>query len=239
MIQDNLHISKSEGTEGILLEKLKELKNSGFLNVTAKGNGRFGLTIEEHLGIAPNCDRTPDFLDIELKTKIGNSLQTLFSLAPTKYTGCSNKSELISQFGRQDEERERLSLFTTFGCKPNNLGFSLSVIGDSVIVKNMDKSILEYKSEKINDSLLLKHKKTAYIKLTKCVNNGVEQCKIDSVFMCKEPSITLFLRLVELGKVNLEFSMYIKNGKLRDYGFSWRIRNEAISYLYLYSTKLI
>lgn len=239
MLIENVDTENPRRSEYILLDQLSILKNRGYIDVTANGNGRFGLTIEQFLGIVQNSDKQPDFFGIELKTKVSNTLQTLFSLAPTAYIGCQNKRDLVDKFGIHDEEKNRVSLFSTFGVKQNNRGFSLSIESDVIIVNNHGEAILEYEISKIKDSLLKKHKKTAYINLSKSVNDGVEQCKIDDVYLCEEPSIEKFIKLVELGKVRFELSMYVKGGKLKDYGPFWRVQSQNISELYEFNKKVI
>jgi len=239
MFTESLDNESPERIKAILFSKLRILKDSGFINVTAKGNGRFGLTIEQCLGISQNGDKKPDFFGIEIKTKTSNNLQTLFSLAPTSYIGCNDKRELITKFGSNDEEKNKISLYSTFGTNRNNRGFNLSIEDGVIIVKNQGKSILEYELSNIENSLLNKHQTTAYINLSKTILDGCEQCKIESVVVCEKPSIENFVKLVESDKIRFELSMYIKDGKLKDYGPFWRIRNEEISNLYSFSEKVI
>ena len=52
----------------ILFRKLQELSDRGSIPVTKTGAGRFGLAIEEALGIPQNSDKAADFMGIELKT---------------------------------------------------------------------------------------------------------------------------------------------------------------------------
>jgi hypothetical protein len=239
MFTESLDNESPERIKAILLAKLRILQGTGFINVTAKGNGRFGLTIEQCLGILQNADKRPDFFGIEIKTKTSNNLLTLFSLAPTSYIGCNDKRELITKFGTNDEKKNRLSLFSTFGTDQNNRGFSLSIEDDAIIVKNQGNPILEYNLSNINNSLLAKHQKTAYINLAKTNIEGCEQCKIESVVLCEEPSIENFVKLVASDKIRFELSMYIKDGKLKDYGPFWRIRSEEVPNLYTFSEKVI
>ena len=239
MNTESLDNESPERIKAILLAKLRKLQNHGFINVTARGNGRFGLTIEQSLGIIQNNDKGPDFHGIEIKTKTSNTLQTLFSLAPTSYISCNNKRELITKFGTNDEKKKRLSLFSTFGINQNNRGFSLSIEDNVIIVKNQGTPILSYNLSNINNSLLKKHQKTAYIYISKTTNDGCEQCKIERVVLCEEPSIENFVKLVVSDKIRFELSMYVKDGKLKDYGPFWRIRSEEISNLYAISEKVI
>lgn len=239
MLIEDLNTKHSKCVEDILLDKLNTLKDRGYIDVVANGNGRFGLTIEQCLGISPNSSKNPDFGGIELKTKVGNSLQTLFSLAPTVYLGCKDKRDLVDNFGVYDEKKDRVSLFSTFGVYQNNRGFRLSTESDAIIISNQEKAILKYDVSDIETSLINKHKKTAYINMSKSVHNDVEQCKIDNVFLCEQPSIGKFMDLINSGDVKFEFSMYVKDGRLKDYGTYWRVRNKHVNELYELSRKVI
>jgi len=53
------------------------------------------------------------------------------------------------------------------------------------------------------------------------------------VFYCKWPSILNFVDLVAEGKINLDFTLSAKDGKIRDHGFLWRIQQESLEELYL------
>ena len=93
--------------EKILANKLQEISQLGPLQVSHKGSGRFGLTIEEALGIPQNSSKAADFMGIELKTKSDSSLQTLFSRTPTRYVEDANKKEMFARHSYKDEKRDR------------------------------------------------------------------------------------------------------------------------------------
>jgi hypothetical protein len=76
MFTEKLKNESPANIKSILLSKLRILKDRGFINVSAKGNGRFGLTIEQCLGISQNGNNKPDFFGIEIKTKTSNNLQS-------------------------------------------------------------------------------------------------------------------------------------------------------------------
>ena len=109
-----------------LVRKLKNLCRKGYLPVVGKGAGRFGLTLEHNLNIPQNSSKDPDFMGIELKTKRGGSLQSLFANKPTEYVDCEDKRDLIEKHGYFDEKRNRQALYTSFNSNGDSLGFSSS-----------------------------------------------------------------------------------------------------------------
>ena len=218
----------------ILFSKLRELDERGEILVKKKGAGRFGLAIEEALGIPQNSDKAADFMGIELKTKTDKSLQTLFSRTPTRYIEDPNKKEMFQRHCYFDQKKNRRALYTSFSRKPDSLGFRL--VADAQVIRVIrDKiTVLEYDTEAIEEALLSKHTQTAFINLTRSRKNGIETCSLEGVRYCKWPSIIRFIRLVSSGDVFLDFTMAESpQGKIKDHGFLWRIRGLALDQLYL------
>lgn len=221
----------------ILFRKLKELKRRGFIPVKARGSGRFGLTIEESLGIPPNSNKTPDFMGIEIKTKRDRSLQTLFSKVPTRYVECIDKRDLLSRYGYYDDQKNRQALYTSFSSIPDTLGFYLEVRGHNIAIINHEEIVLEYDAEVLESSLLSKHSQSAFVNLEVQKRDGREECRVESAVFCKWPSVLRFLNLTEEGKIYLDFTLSQKADKIKDHGFLWRIQSESLTDLYLWSNR--
>jgi hypothetical protein len=223
----------------ILLSKLKQIGEQGNIRVRSKGTGRFGLAIEEALGIPQNSDKSADFMGIELKTKSDNSLQTLFSRTPSKFIQDIDKTTMFQRHSYRDEKRDRLALYTSFSSVPDSLGFYLKPTAQYILVKREGTDVLSYEAEKIEEALLSKHSQTAFISLEVTKGQDKEFCKISNAQYCKWPSIIRFLKLVDEGEIYLDFTMSQKeSGSVKDHGFLWRIRSRSIPELYL-STKEI
>lgn len=216
----------------ILFSKLRAL---GQLKVTGVGSGRYGLSLEKALGIDANSRKDADFMGIELKTKYGSTLQTLFSRVPSRYSSVDNKAEFFDLHASFDAKRNRRALYTSFSSKPDGFGFSLRVIGHDIVVLRNGEPVLEYEAEQIEEALLSKHSQTAFISVLPAKLSGKETISILAVKYCKWPSILRFLSLVESGQVFLDFTLSAKDGKIKDHGFLWRIRGESIERLYLHS----
>jgi len=217
----------------ILFRKLRELKRRGFLPVAARGSGRYGLTIEKNLGIPPNSSKSPDFMGIEIKTKCGQSLQTLFSKIPSRYTGVADKADLVSRHGYDDPARGRRALYTSFSSAPDSLGFRMKVRGDQLVVLHGGTELLEYDAEVLEEALLSKHSQTFFVALAGRKREGKEECRVESAVYCKWPSIIRFLRLADAGGIFLDFTLSQVGGRVKDHGFLWRIRSETLPKLYL------
>ncbi len=223
----------------ILTDKLKRLRHRDFLPVSGTGTGRYGLALERHLCIPQNSSKDADFMGIELKTKQGNGLQTLFSRVPSRYLACEDKNQLVEKFGYFDEKRDRQALYTSFNNTPDSLGFYLSKNKDGIVVNKKQLKILEYDDSVLENALLSKHAETAYISVsTKKLKNGSTGCRFDKLLYCKIPSLLRFLHMAKNGNVYLNFTLSKKSGRVKDHGFLWRVPHDAVGNLYL-ETQLI
>lgn len=229
-------LNKEGGTAAepheILFTKLRAL---GQVVVSGSGSGRYGLSLEKALGIDANSSKEADFMGIELKTKHGSTLQTLFSRIPTRYCGGGSKAAFFDSHSRYDAKRDRKALYTSFCSEPDSYGFALGVSGHTIVVSRNSVPVLEYEAETIEEALLSKHSQTAFIEVRPSKVGGEEVMIINAVRYCKWPSILRFLSLVQSGQVFLDFTLSEKSGKVKDHGFLWRIRSESIEQLYLQS----
>jgi hypothetical protein len=217
--------------QDILFRKLREVGKRGPILVKRRGAGRFGLLIEEALGIKPNSDKAADFMGIELKTKSDKSLQTLFSRSPSRFVA-HDKRMMFRRLSYLDGNGRR-ALYTSFSKTPDSLGFRL-VVRDQVIQVFHNRSpVLEYDAESLEEALLSKHTQTAYLSLARGTQNGQETCTLVGLQVCKWPSIIRFMRLISSGDVFLDFTMSENRGRIRDHGFLWRIRTSSLEHLYL------
>ena len=165
---------KEQSPIDILVEKLRRLRNRNYLLVHGKGSGRYGLSLEHYLSIPQNSSKEADFMGIELKVKHGKSLQTLFSRVPSRYLACKDKNQLVEKFGYFDDKRTRQALYTSFNNAPDSLGFYLASKKDKIVVNKKKVEILEYDNSVLENALLSKHNKTAYISVsTQPLKNGL------------------------------------------------------------------
>ena len=222
----------------ILTNQLRYISKKGEIRVQGKGTGRFGLTIESELGISQNSSKNPDFMGIEIKTKFGKSLQTLFSKTPDSYLDCGTKANFFAKHAYDDTKRSRRALYTSFYSKPDSLGFTLKVKGQSVMVLRDRKELLEFNGKSLEEALLKKHAQTFYIEVIKKSTKGNEFFTLGKVKYCKWPSVLNFFDLVNDGHINLDFTLSEKQGRIKDHGFLWRVNPEFLDQLYLKTSEI-
>jgi hypothetical protein len=219
--------------------KLKRLRRHDFLPVQGAGSGRYGLTLERYLSIPQNSSRAPGFMGIELKTKRGDTLQTLFSRTPTRYLACRDKNELVEKFGYYDKARKRQALYTSFNNRPDSLGFYLAPRQERIVVNKKRVAVLEYDKAALDQALCSKHNETAYVSVAAGkLRNGASGCRFEQLLYCRAPSLVRFLRMAKDGNVYLDFTISKAHGRVKDHGFLWRVPSDVLSRLYL-ETRLI
>ena len=217
----------------VLVGKLRRLHSHDYLSVRGKGTGRYGLSLEHYLSIPQNSSKDADFMGIELKTKHGKTLQTLFSRVPSRYLACKDKRQLLEKFGYYDDKKERQALYTSFNNTVDSLGFYLAPKKNRVVVNKKKVEILEYDDSVLEEAILSKHNETAYISVSLSRHkNGDTRCRFDQLLYCKTPSLLRFMRMADDGNVYLDFTLSEKGGRVKDHGFLWRVPQDAIGDLY-------
>ena len=227
-----------ESNSEILLAKIKEVNKKGWIKTLRKGDTGVGYTLETELGIRANSNQKPDFHGIEIKAfrkrSIGK-LVTLFSQVPNWKKSNTNRSEVLSEYGYLDAN-ERFNLYcSVFGNEKNTLNWKLDVdrINKKINVLNNDKIITFWDFEKIEERILKKHDQTFFIYSDTKLENGNEYFFYNKILITQKASLENFLKLIENGKVCMDFVMHRKkNGTTRDHGFLWRIRSNSIPDLF-------
>jgi len=108
----------------------------------------------------------------------------------------------------------------------------------SIILKN-GTELLRYDCDLLEEALLSKHTESAYISVsTRKGPNDEQECRFSELVYCKRPSMRRFLKMIDNGDINLDFTLSIKNGRICDHGFLWRVKSEAITNLYLFTENI-
>lgn len=233
---DEMQLPDREPWE-ILRDKLKEIKRNEPIIVTGTKSGRFGLALERELGIPPNNSKNADFMGIELKTKGGKTLQTLFSRSPSHYGDYSCKEEFFNSYCYKKNGKR--GLYTSFTSQQDSLGFTLTVKKNNTIeVHNGGKCCMVYDLISIEEALLSKMMQVFFLHFDKVKVNSKEAMTIRDVFFCKWPSILRFIELLLDGNIALNFTMSEKNSHIEDHGFLWRIEQAHIVDLFHFRVSL-
>jgi hypothetical protein len=220
-----------------LLSMLEDINNRGYVESERDGDTGVGFTFESLIGIAANSDKTPDYKGIEIKCsrsrqpkdrrKASTGKQTLFSLVPN-WGIIGNRKGLIDQFGHPDEERKRLGLYCTIKIVPNSYGWHLEIseTEQRVYVCHDRTRVVFYEMGDLRFALESKHKESFFVTAHARKNETrKEEFRYDSAIYCNKVSFEEFLLLIKENLAGLDFAIHLKNGKVRDHGFLWRLEN--------------
>jgi len=236
-----------------LRPKLEEIVHSGYHN-NSKGVGAIapkdvGDTLESLLGIETNNRGDADYKGrIEIKSKAGKTLDTLFTLRPAfndtpiaAYE--TNDRKRVSAFARyygydSDKHSGAKSLYITIGSElapQNNQGFYLEVNEESRRVELRRKNTQQQKSEltafwlfsELKKELYLKHPATLWVTATSRTDGDISQFKYERIVFSRSPQFTTFLTLIKEGVVTYDWRGYTScegaySGK--NHGNAWRIK---------------
>jgi len=234
----------------ILRQKFEEIKNSGAIKSLRKGSTGVGYTFEYLLNKNEDKESKPDFLGIELKTKLGYSKSpiTLFNCAP-KRKKLSATNYIFDNYSYPKYKNHNIyvferDIFANKFIKNYNYQFKLFVdyYNQRIIMKSFFKTY--YKEDVCYWSFKdLERKlkgKLTYLAIVKAY-----PYKYDNILYYKYLKLTTyklkgffeFLKLIETGKIHI--NVYLKKDKLiesnqniENHGFAFRINNNYIEELF-------
>jgi len=227
------------------LHRMKEIKETGFVQTHRKGPTGIGKTLEDLLGITENNIAGPDFSNYELKSgrKDSVSMLTLFTKAPMPRGANKNLLEVFGYLQRKtpidyrqlsltgeeiDESKislEDKELHTTVdSIKPNSLGLKLEIKGDRLYIGN-DKGIdAYYDNDTLRKAFEKKYHKLIYVLAENKRERGKEYFWFDEAYLLDGFSFERFSELVKEGKLKLDIRIgHYPNGRLHDHGTGFRI----------------
>lgn len=221
--------------------KLFQIKKQGWINCTINGYNKFGIKLENMLGIESNSNPGPDYKGIEIKTKnyYGQKYISLFSLKP-----CNSTKEIYSlcdKYGYPSKSNNKINVFNVSVNGKNFIGlgnyllklqidkrnnfFKLLIL--TADLKFVDNSIAWHFND-VKNKLLLKTKNLCIILHENTKRNGEYFSKIKNYNFYKFKNFDDFIYAVEKGHINISFKLGIYlNGdninKLHNHGISFDI----------------
>jgi len=227
------------------LERIKEIKEIGFVQSHRSGPTGIGKTLEDLLGIIENNIAGPDFSTYELKAarKDSESMLTLFAKAPQPK---SANRKLLEAYGyipnNSDVKSKQLTLngkeavipmvsvkekelhVTLDAIKSNSVGLKLGIAADKLFIEN-DKRIEAYwDNNTLKATFERKHHRLIYVLAERKKEKGKELFWYNEAYLLDGFSFNRFSRLVEDGvlKVDIRIGHY-SDGSPHDHGTAFRI----------------
>lgn len=229
-----------------LVQKLKQIKEMGFIPTTRAHQGGVGNTLENQLDIKENNLHLPDIGRIEIKAKRidSQSMLTLSSKAPLP-RGVNRV--LFESYKRKDPETGYYKFYSTVGGKLKNVrGFKVKLIGDKLVLENPKKIEVYWPLLQLNDVMKTDQE---YILLVLAETRG-GLGKSDEKFHYKEAYLlsgmdfTKIKSAIPSGHLKVDIRIGVdltgkRAGKYHDHGTGFRVLKNDYLKLFNLSKQLI
>lgn len=211
-----------------LVEKLKTIKEMGYIQTHRSHDTGIGKTLEDLLDIPENNWRLPDVGEIELKAKRleSGSMLTLATKSPMPKG--ANKA-LFESYKYIDVEGHYNLHSTVCGSRENPQGLKAMVLKDSINIYNPN-SIEAYWPITVFDDLVSKSNSILLVfALTKGERKTVNECfHFTEAYLLSALNKDKFAKALSNDKLKIDFRMGVyKSGKLKgrfhDHGTGFRI----------------
>jgi len=213
-----------------LIQRLKEIKNMGYIKTHRAGNTGIGKTLEDLLGIEENNIPGPNAAMIELKSARKNvkTMLTLFTKSPLPPKA---NSVLLEKFGYESARGDkRKELHTTVNAKEFNTikgkpGFKIDIKKDCVTLITIKGKVVGYwDKETLRKSFERKLPKLLYVKAETRGEGSDEKFWFNEAWSLSGFNFDNFVRLLGEGVilVDIRIGQY-PDGRPHDHGTGFRV----------------
>ena len=229
-----------------LVEKLKKIKERGWIKTHREGNTGIGKTLEDILGIKENNMPIPNGVRTELKSarKNASSMLTLFTKSPSP---ARVNSVLLDRFGYpSDNKKGTKRLETTVNAIDFNkirgkTGFKISVRKDRVnlIIKG-GKIVGYWDKETLKNAFERKLPKVLYVKADTRGRGSQEEFWYNEAWLLSGFDFNNFIRLIKDGVilVDIRIGQY-SNGKPHDHGTGFRVLPDKLEMCFTHRDRIL
>lgn len=215
-----------------LKEKLKAIKDLGWIASKRRGNTGIGYTLETLLGIKENNLKDPDFGDIELKSQRKDVSNRITMFTFNRAVWKKRQKDLIEKYGYVDSTG-RKALYCTVNTRPNPQGLYLKVEDEKLRLYYVDNTLIaEWDIKNLVDTFQQKMPALVVVIADSRINSeGREEFHFNEAYYLKNPDINNFIHLLKKDIIIVDIRMHLKkNGAVRNHGTAFRIDEK---YLYL------
>ena len=236
----------SDYTELELIEKLKLIKEMGYVKTHRVGNTGIGKTLEDLLEIKENNLSIANGTDTELKSARKNtpSMLTLFTKSPLPQKA---NSILLKKFGYESRRgNKKKELHTTVNAiKYNQLkgqpGFKIDIKKDRINLMSSQNEILGYwDKETLKKSFERKLPKLLYVKAD-TIDKGVnEKFWFNEAWLLRGFDFNNFLNLIRESVILVDIRLgQYPNGRPHDHGTAFRVLPDKLELCFEYRKRII
>lgn len=225
--------------------KLRKIKNMGFVESLRKGSTGIGYTFETLFGVKENNIPIPDVGGrVEIKTirKDAQSLITLFTF--NRGVWHMKQKYLIQKYGYIDEKRRYALKNTVFYRKPIPQGLYLDVNEDEntihLIDKNTQNIIATWDVYNIVGTFMTKLSRLLIVMADRKIEGGKEYFHYNESYLLTDPSSRGFIKAFKNSLIGIDLRMHLKeSGAVRNRGTAFRIKEKDLIELYENRRRLI
>ena len=233
-------------TELELIEKLKLIKEMGYVKTHRAGNTGIGKTLEDLLEINENNLSISNGTDTELKSarKNTSSMLTLFTKSPLPQKA---NSILLKKFGYESRRgNKKKELHTTVNAiKHNQLkgqpGFKIDIKKDRINLQSNQNEILGYwDKETLKTSFERKLPELLYVKADTIDKGAKEKFWFNEAWLLRDFDFNSFLNLIREGVILVDIRLgQYPNGKPHDHGTAFRVLPDKLELCFEYRERII
>ncbi len=229
-----------------LIQKLKAIKEMGYIRTHRSGNTGVGKTLEDLLGIKENNIPGPNSAMIELKSvrKNAKSMLTLFTKAPLPKKA---NTVLLERFGYESaRSNKKKDLHTTVNAKIFNTlkgkqGFKIDIQEDRINIITPEGEIIGYwDREKLKNSFERKLPKVLYVKAEARGRGSDEEFWFNEAWLLSGFDFDNFVRLLKEGVifVDIRIGQY-PDGRPHDHGTGFRVFPDKLDLCFKYRERIM
>lgn len=220
-----------------IMQRLKNLKERGYITSLRSGSTGIGFTFEKEMGLKETNIPIPDLggrVEIKTARQDSASLVTLFCF--NKGVWKISQKELIERYGYIDQSGGRALKNTLFIGKESTQNLSLKIDRDSHKIELLDdfgKTLAIWAIYIMVSKLVSKLNQVLFIIADRRENNGVEEFWYKEAYSLREPSPQRFIEAFKAGKVGIDLRMHLRtNGTVRNRGTAFRVKESDLKDLY-------
>jgi len=225
--------------------KLREIKNKGFVKSLRRGSTGIGYTFERLFGVKENNIPIPDIGGrVEIKTirKDSQSLITLFTF--NRGVWHIRQKELIQKYGYIDNKGRFALKNTVFYGKPilQKLGLEIDEHKNTIhlIDVTTKNTVATWDVYVIVGKFMTKLSRLLIVLADRKIIKGKEYFHYNEAYLLTNPSPRSFIKAFKKSLIGIDLRMHLKeSGAVRNRGTAFRIKEKNLIELYEHRKKLI
>ena len=216
-------------------QKYKEIKSKGYIHITRTGDGKFGNTFEDLLGLTENNIDAPDIdgHEIKVQSKLTHSKMTLFNMKPEWVIP---QKTVVVEYGRPHTiKKGELTIQSTITRTPNKRHLWLDT-ADKLYVKHNDTILGQWSWESLTAQFVKKFPSAIKVYGDEKREGDKVYFWFNEAYLLTGTSKELFKQLIIDDVISIDFRFYTQYNKglsIRDRGTAFRMRGSYLDRLFV------